>query len=93
MCIRDRVRSERDSTLLRIEMREGRKRQIRRVASLLGHPVRELRRVRLGPLHLGSLASGQWRYLTAREIGQLESLKQRPKRKKRRRPRRQKRNR
>ena len=87
------VRSERDSTLLRIEMREGRKRQIRRVASLLGHPVRELRRVRLGPLHLGSLASGQWRYLTAREIGQLESLKQRPKRKKRRRPRRQKRNR
>ena len=73
------VKSERDSTLLRIEMREGRKRQIRRVAALLGHPVRELRRVALGPLQLGSLASGQWRYLTDREIGQLQSLKRRSK--------------
>ena len=87
------LKKERESTLLRVEMREGRKRQIRRVASLLGHPVRELKRVRLGPLQLGSLALGQWRYLTAREIGQLESLKRRPKRQKRRRPRRQQRKR
>jgi pseudouridine synthase len=87
------LKKERDSTLLRIEMREGRKRQIRRVASLLGHPVRELRRVALGPLQLGSLALGQWRYLTEREIGQLQSLKRRPKREKRRRPRRRKRKR
>ena len=69
------IRTVKDSTLLRIEMREGRKRQIRRVAALLGHPVRDLRRVRLGPLQLGSLEVGQWRYLTAKEIGQLESLK------------------
>ncbi len=69
------IRAVQDSTLLRIEMREGRKRQIRRVAALLGHPVRDLRRVRLGPLQLGSLEVGQWRYLTAKEIGQLESLK------------------
>ena len=82
------VKRERDSTLLRVGMREGRKRQIRRVAALLGHPVRELRRVALGPLKLGSLASGQWRYLTDREIGQLQSLKRQPKKDKRRRPRR-----
>ena len=82
------VKRERDSTLLRVEMREGRKRQIRRVAALLGHPVRELKRVALGPLQLGSLASGQWRYLTDREIGQLQSLKRQPKKGKRRRPRR-----
>jgi pseudouridine synthase len=69
------IRTVQDSTLLRIEMREGRKRQIRRVAALLGHPVRDLRRVRLGPLQLGSLEVGQWRYLTPKEIGQLESLK------------------
>ena len=69
------IRTVKDSTLLRIEMREGRKRQIRRVAALLGHPVRDLRRVRLGPLQLGSLEVGQWRYLTPKEIGQLESLK------------------
>lgn len=72
------ARSSRGSsaaTLLRVVMREGRKRQIRRVAELLGHPVRELRRVRLGPLELGPLEVGQWRYLTAREVHSLESLK------------------
>ena len=87
------VKRERDSTVLKIEMREGRKRQIRRVAALLGHPVRELRRVRLGPLHLGSLSSGQWRYLTDREIGQLQSLRRQPRRDKRQGQRRQKRGR
>lgn len=73
-----------DSTLLRITMREGRKRQIRRVAALLGHPVRELKRVRLGPLQLGTLETGQWRYLTAKEIRDLESLKRPPAKGKRR---------
>lgn len=87
------IRRERDSTLLRIEMREGRKRQIRRVAALLGHPVRELKRVRLGPLQLGSLESGQWRHLTAKEIGELESIKRQAKSRKKRRPKQQKRKR
>jgi 23S rRNA pseudouridine2605 synthase len=71
----DVVRNVKDDTLLRIVMREGRKRQIRRVAALLGHPVRELKRVRLGPLQLGTLGSGQWRYLTAKEIRSLTALK------------------
>lgn len=66
-----------DSSLLRIVMREGRKRQIRNVAALLGHPVRELKRVRLGPLQLGALEAGQWRYLTTPEVRELESLKRR----------------
>jgi len=69
------IRTEKDATVLRIVMHEGRKRQIREVASLLGHPVRELVRVRIGPLHLGALGSGQWRYLTAQEIRALEALK------------------
>jgi pseudouridine synthase len=71
----DVLQKQKDSTLLRIVMHEGRKRQIRSVAALLGHPVRELKRVRLGPLQLGTLAAGQWRYLTDREIHQLETLK------------------
>jgi pseudouridine synthase len=78
------IKPQGDSMLLRITMREGRKRQIRRVAALLGHPVRELKRVRLGPLHLGSLGSGQWRYLTADEISKLESLKRKYRQKPRR---------
>jgi 16S rRNA U516 pseudouridylate synthase RsuA-like enzyme len=65
-------------------MREGRKRQIRRVAALLGHPARELKRVRLGPLQLRSLEAGQWRYLTSQEIRDLESLKRRAKRRRKR---------
>ena len=69
-----------DSSLLRIVMHEGRKRQIRNVASLLGHPVRELKRVRLGPLQLGALEAGQWRYLTPPEIRELESVKRRARR-------------
>ena len=72
------IRTEKDATMLRVVMHEGRKRQIREVASLLGHPVRELVRVRMGPLQLGSLGSGQWRYLTPQEIRTLEALKRSP---------------
>jgi len=70
------IRTEKDTTVLRIVMHEGRKRQIREVASLLGHPVRTLVRVRIGPLHLGALGSGQWRDLAEQEIRALEALKQ-----------------
>jgi len=76
----DVLSRQKDATLLRIVMHEGRKRQIRNVASLLGHPVRELTRVRLGPLQLGDLASGQWRYLTPKEIQAMESLKRQARR-------------
>jgi len=69
--------TRKDTTLLRVTMREGRKRQIRRVAETLGHPVIELTRTRLGPLDLGMLDVGQWRYLTAKEIGSLAALKMR----------------
>ncbi len=71
------IRRTKDGSLLRVVMREGRKRQIRKVAALLGHPVRELKRVRLGPLRLGDLESGRWRYLTEQEIHRLEAIKRR----------------
>ncbi len=60
-----------NTTWLRIILREGRKRQIRRVAAALGHPVRRLVRQRIGPIELGDLAAGQWRYLTDREVTAL----------------------
>jgi 23S rRNA pseudouridine2605 synthase len=71
----DVIRQEKGSTHLRIVIHEGRKRQIRRIAALLGHPVRELKRVRLGPLELGTLETGQWRYLTVKEIRELGGIK------------------
>ncbi len=57
---------------LRIELREGRKRQIREMCSLLGLPVVRLIRIGIGPLRLGSLKPGEWRYLTAEEIALLQ---------------------
>lgn len=48
---------------LRVVLREGRKRQIRRIAEQLGHPVRRLQRLALGALALGPLGSGCWRWL------------------------------
>ena len=56
---------------LRVVLREGRKRQIRRIAHQLGHPVRRLQRLALGALALGSLASGCWRWLTTDDMDLL----------------------
>ena len=63
--------SDRDKTWLRVIMREGRKRQIREVAGMLGHRVKYLERVRIGPLKLGELKTGSWRHLTAAEVRDL----------------------
>ena len=53
--------------LLELVMAEGRNRQIRRTAALLGHPVLDLQRVAIGPLALADLPEGQWRHLERRE--------------------------
>jgi 23S rRNA pseudouridine2604 synthase len=48
---------------LRFALREGRKRQIRRMCEMVGLAVTALKRVRTGGVPLGSLPVGQWRYL------------------------------
>ncbi len=58
-------------TWVRIVMHEGRKRQIREVAKLLGYTTQRLIRVREGTLTLGDLPSGQWRMLTRQEVQEL----------------------
>ena len=57
----------RETTTFVLVLQEGRKRQIRRACAQLGHPVQRLLRTRMGPLRLGSLASGRARPLTLRE--------------------------
>jgi 23S rRNA pseudouridine2605 synthase len=52
---------------------EGRKREVKRMMSAVGHPVQKLRRVRFGPIELGGLESGAWRELTEEEVGALEA--------------------
>jgi 23S rRNA pseudouridine2605 synthase len=66
---------ERDHTWLRVVLHEGRKRQIRRVAAMLGHPVHKLVRVRIGPVRLGDLKPGEWRHLTNQELRELRKVK------------------
>jgi 23S rRNA pseudouridine2604 synthase len=48
---------------LRFGLREGRKRQIRRMCEIVGLTVTGLKRIRTGRVMLGSLPVGQWRYL------------------------------
>ena len=52
---------------LRFVLREGKKRQIRRMCELVGLKVVGLKRVRIGRVTLGQLPAGQWRYLGPRE--------------------------
>jgi len=56
---------------LELTIHEGRKRQIRRMCEAVGHPVRELQRVRFGPLGLGDLQPGAARRLTRAEVERL----------------------
>lgn len=58
--------------LVRIVIHEGRNRQVRRMCAAIGHPVRRLVRVRIGPLADRSLAAGTWRELTTAEVRSLE---------------------
>ena len=52
---------------LRFVLKEGRKRQIRRMCELVGLRVVGLKRVRIGRVRLGELPPGQWRYLDENE--------------------------
>ena len=52
---------------LRFVLREGKKRQLRRMCGLVGLSVTGLKRVRIGKVMLGDLPSGQWRYLRSDE--------------------------
>ncbi len=54
-----------------IVLREGRNRQVRRMAEAVGNEVVSLRRVRFGPLALGGLPEGKARRLSAEEVRQL----------------------
>jgi len=56
---------------LRFVLREGRKRQIRRMCDLVDLSVVDLHRIRIGPLEIGDLEKGQWRLLTPHERTKL----------------------
>jgi 23S rRNA pseudouridine2605 synthase len=65
--------SERNSGLavLRVVIREGRRRQVRRMLHAVGHKVKGLKRTAFGPLTLGHLKAGEWRELGEGELAAL----------------------
>ncbi len=65
------VRDYHPTTWLKVVLREGKKRQLRRMTAAVGLPCLRLVRVGIGPLTLGELQPGQWRWLTAGEEAEL----------------------
>lgn len=73
-----RLASRQGRTLLELVMREGRNRQIRRTAELLGHRVCDLQRVAIGPVQLGDLPEGRWRRVDPQEWGDQDPRRDAP---------------
>jgi 23S rRNA pseudouridine2605 synthase len=60
-----------DAGTLELTLHEGRKRQVKRMCETVGHPVRELTRIRMGPIELGDLGAGAYRQLSGGELDAL----------------------
>ena len=69
------IRCSKSATVIRFVLQEGKNRQIRHMCELVDIPIKELKRVSIGPIAIKTLRSGQFRRLTKREIRHLsESL-------------------
>jgi 23S rRNA pseudouridine2605 synthase len=72
------LKRSRDRSMLELTLNEGRNVQLRRMLAKMGHKVRDLTRVRLGPLTLVGLSAGQSRLLSPKEVRQLKEWTARP---------------
>jgi pseudouridine synthase len=68
------VNKRQETTLLRLTLHEGRKREVKRMCAALGHPVRELQRVSIAGITAKGLRPGEWRYLTPHEVAALRRV-------------------
>lgn len=62
---------KRNEMRMRLSLREGRKREVRRMLWAVGHKVLQLKRLSYGPIQLGRLPEGKWRKLTEDELRSL----------------------
>ena len=65
-------KAEGDKARFLVTIHEGRNRQVRRMCQAAGMEVTRLRRVKEGPLSLGDLPLGKWRYLTEAEVASMK---------------------
>jgi len=66
-----RFRKSVPTAWIRITLREGQNRQVRRMTAAVGHPTLRLVRIAVGPVTLGDLKPGQWRELDDVEVAGL----------------------
>ena len=62
------------NAILKIKIREGKKRQVRKMCEYIGHFVLKLRRTQLGPISLKGVKPGEYRYLNKEEIKSLKKI-------------------
>jgi len=65
------VSANNSTSIVELELNEGRNREVRRLFESVGLTVRRLQRVQIGPIKLGELPVGRWRALTESEINSL----------------------
>jgi len=68
-----KLKSSPERSLLKIELKEGRKREVRKMCASVGYPVLDLKRIEFGGLRLDRLKPGKWRDLTSKEIDLLKN--------------------
>jgi pseudouridine synthase len=68
------LRQKEKNSWVQVVVTEGRNRLVKRIFSAIGHPVLKLKRIQFGPIHLGDLPFGQFRYLKTEEIAKLKKL-------------------
>ena len=68
------IKRGQNSTLIRLTIHEGRKRLVKRMCAAVGHPVRDLRRIRIGTIESDDLIPGEWRHLSQDEVNSLKRL-------------------
>ena len=70
-----RFRKNVPTSWLRVTLREGRNRQLRRMTAAVGFPTLRLVRIAIGPIALGDLQPGQWREPIPFELKALATLR------------------
>ena len=71
------VRDYHPTTWLKIILLEGKKHQMRRMTAAVGYPTLRLVRLAIGPIVLGELSPGKWRWLNLKEVRALKKLQAR----------------
>jgi len=72
--VRRGQRTPASNTWLKFTIKEGRHRQLKRMCRAVRHPALKIERVRMGPIKLGDLPVGGWRYASREEIRALRQL-------------------